>query len=216
MYKYKLTTTLNYSHVTDVFTMLVDTTELSKAFISKKNLATQDIASLNISYPFQYQWYSLFANVNTYYSIYKANFGTGRTVDVNIFATNVYMQQSARFGKGWTGEVSGFFTSPSVWQGTFKTKSIWSVDAGLSKTVLKGNGTVKASVSDIFNTLHWSSTSDFAGQSVHARGGFESRQFKLYFTYRFGNTQVKAARQRKTGDEDEGKRVGTQGGGLSQ
>jgi hypothetical protein len=216
MYKFKLTTTLNYSHVTDVFTMLVDTTELSKAFISKKNLATQDIASLNISYPFQYQWYSLFANVNTYYSMYKANFGTGRTVDVNIFATNVYMQQTARFGKGWTGEVSGFFTSPSVWQGTFKTKSIWSVDAGLSKTVLKGNGTVKASVSDIFNTLHWTSTSDFASQFIRASGGFESRQFKLYFTYRFGNTQVKAASQRKTGAEDESKRVGTQGGGLSQ
>src|SRR5262249_22320584 len=43
MYKYKLTTTLNYSHVTDLFAQLVDTTELSKAFISKQNLATQDI-----------------------------------------------------------------------------------------------------------------------------------------------------------------------------
>jgi len=216
MYKFKLTTTLNYSHVKDVFTMLVDTTEKSKAFISKKNLATQDITSLNISYPFQYRWYSVFANVNTYYSLYKANFGTGRTVDVNVFACNVYAQQTARFAKVWTAEISGFYTSPSIWQGTFKTKTIWSVDAGLSRTVLKGNGTVKASVSDIFNTLHWSSTSDFAGQSIHANGGFESRQFKLYFSYRFGNNQVKAARQRKTGDEDESKRVGTQGGGLSQ
>ncbi len=216
MYKYTLTTTLNYSHVKDVFTMLIDTTELSKSFITKKNLATQDITSLNISYPFQYKWYSLFANVNTYYSIYKADFGVGRTVNVNVFATNVYAQQTARFGKGWTGEVSGFFTSPSLWQGTFKTRSIWSVDAGLSKTVLHGNGTLKASVSDIFATLHWTSTSEFAGQFVRASGGFESRQFKLNFTYRFGNTQVKAARQRKTGDEDESKRVGSQGGGLSQ
>ena len=216
MYKFKLTTSLNYSHVKDVFTMLIDTTDLSKSFITKKNLATQDITSLNISYPFQYKWYSVFANVNTYYSAYKANFGTGRTVDVNVFATNVYAQQSARIAKSWTAEVSGFFTSPSLWQGTFKTKSIWSVDAGVSKTVLKGNGTLKASVSDIFNTLHWSSTSEFAGQFVRASGGFESRQFKLNFTYRFGNTQVKAARQRKTGDEDESKRVSTQGGGLSQ
>ncbi|MBN9379365.1 MAG: TonB-dependent receptor [Chitinophagaceae bacterium] len=216
MYKFKLTTTLNYSHVKDVFTMLVDTTELSKSFISKKNLATQDITSLNISYPFQYKWYSVFANVNTYYSLYKANFGKGRTVDANVFACNVYAQQTARFAKVWTGEISGFFTSPSLWQGTFKTKSIWSVDAGLSRTLLKGNATVKASVSDIFATLRWTSTSEFAGQYVRASGGFESRQFKLNFTYRFGNTQVKAARQRKTGDEDESKRVGTQGGGLSQ
>jgi outer membrane beta-barrel protein/carboxypeptidase family protein/TonB-dependent receptor-like protein len=214
MYKYKLTTTLNYSHVKDMFSQIVDTTDKSKSFITKKNLATQDITSLNISYPFQYHWYSVFANVNTYYSIYQANFGPGRTVNLNVFACNVYAQQSVKFGKGWTGEVSGFYTTPSIWQGTFKTQTIWSVDGGLSKTVLNNKGTLKASVSDIFNTLHWTATSDFAGQYIKANGGFESRQFKLYFTYRFGSTSVKAARQRKTGDEDESKRVSTQGGGL--
>jgi len=217
MYKLKLTTTLNYSHVRDVFTQIVDTTEKSKAFLTKKNLATQDITSLNISYPFQYKWYSLFANLNTYYSIYKANFGVGRTVNVNVFACNLYAQQTARLGKGWTAELSGFWNSPSVWQGTFKTKSLGSLDGGLSKTILKGNGTVKASISDIFHTLHWTGISDFAGQYLRVTGTFESRQLKLYFTWRFGNTQVKAARQHKTGDEDESRRVSTQqAGGLSQ
>ncbi|HVV04063.1 MAG TPA: TonB-dependent receptor [Puia sp.] len=217
MYKYKLTTTLNYSHVRDVFTQIVDTTEKSKAFITKKNLATQDITSHNISYPLQYKWYSLFTNINTYYSIYQANFGVGRTVNVNIFAVNLYAQQTARLGKGWTAELSGFWTSPSIYQGTFKTRALGSLDGGVAKTVLKGNGTVKVSVNDIFHTLQWSATSDFAGQSLHAAGSFESRQLKLYFTWRFGNTHVKAARQRKEGDEDESKRVSTQqGGGLSQ
>jgi len=214
MYKYKLTTTLNYSHVNDVFTQLVDTAEKSKAFLTKKNLATQDIVSLNISYPFMYKWYSVFANLNTYYSIYQANFGTGRTINVNVYSVNVYAQQSARLGKGWTAEISGFYTSPSIYQGTFKTRTIWSLDGGISKTVMKTKGTVKASVSDIFNTLHWTSTSDFAGQSINASGHFESRQLKLYFTYRFGNTQVKAARQRKLGTEEETKRANSQGGGL--
>ena len=50
---------------------------------------------------------------------------------------------------------------------------------------------------------------------VNAKGGFESRQFKLNFTYRFGNNQVKASRQRKTGTDEENQRVGNQGGGLS-
>jgi iron complex outermembrane receptor protein len=207
MYKFKLTTTLNYSHVKDVFTQLVDTVDKSKAFLTKKNLATQDIASLNISYPFEYKWYSLFANVNTFYSLYQANFGTGRTVNVNVFSCNVNAQQSVRFGKGWTGEVSGFYSSPSIWQGTFTTRAMWSMDGGISKTVLKGQGTLKASVSDIFNTLHWTATSRFAGQYILTNGSFESRQLKLYFTWRFGNTQVKAARQHKTGAEEENKRV---------
>ena len=214
-YKYKLTTTLNYSHVKDVFTQLIDTAEKSKSFITKKNLATQDIASINISYPFQYKFYSFFANLNAYYSKFKADFGTGRKVDLDVVAFNFYSQHSFKLGKGWTGELSGFYSSPSIWQGTFKSDRMWGIDGGLQKTVFKGKGNVKASVSDIFNSMKWGGTSNFAGQYLRASGGWESRQFKLNFSYRFGSAQVKAARQRKSGLEDENKRVGSQGGGIS-
>src|SRR5262249_40790843 len=143
MYKYRLTTTLNYSHVRDVFTQLVDTADRSKAFLTKKNLATQDIISLNISYPFQYKWYSAFGNLNTFYSKYDANFGPGRTISLNVLALTIYAQNSFRLGKGWTAELSGWYASPSVWQGTFKTKQLWSVDGGIQKTVFKGKGNIK-------------------------------------------------------------------------
>jgi hypothetical protein len=216
-YKYRLNTTLNYSHVKDIFSQLIDTAEKSKAFITQKNLATQDIVSLNISYPFQYKWYSVFANLNGYYSHYKADFGAeSRKIDLDVFAFNFFAQQTFRLGKGWTGEMSGWYNSPSIWQGTFKSNAMWSVDAGLQKTVFKGKGNIKASVSDIFWSMKWKGTSDFAGQIMRANGKFESRQFKVFFTYRFGNNQVKAARQRKSATEEENKRVGSQGGGLSQ
>jgi iron complex outermembrane recepter protein len=214
-FKYKLTSTLNYSHVKDVFTQLIDTAEKSKSFITKKNLATQDIVSLNISYPFQYKWYSVFANLNTYYSMYKADFGTGREVDLDVVAFNFYCQNSFKLGKGWTGELSGFYTSPSIWQGTFESDAMWGIDAGIQKALFKGKATAKAAVSDIFGTMKWGGTSNFAGQYLRASGGWESQQLKLNFTYRFGSMQVKAARQRKTGLEDENKRVGSQGGGIS-
>ena len=212
VYKYKLTTTLNYSHVKDVFTQLVDTADRSKAFLTKQNLATQDITSLNISYPLQGRWYTLFANVNTYYSAFKANFGSGRTVNVNVFAVNVFAQQSIRLGGGWTAELSGFYSSPAIWQGTFKTSGIGNIDGGFQKTVLQKKGTIKVSVSDIFNTLHWAANSTFAGQYLHVTGQNESRQLKVFFTYRFGNSQVKTAPQRKSGSEDEEKRTRSGGG----
>jgi iron complex outermembrane receptor protein len=213
-YKYRLNTTLNYSHVKDIFAQLVDVTEKSKSFITQKNLATQDIVSLNISYPFQYKWYSIFANLNTYYSKYKADLGVDRKVDLDVVAANFFAQQTFRLGKGWTGEMSGFYSSPTIWQGTIKSRTIWSIDGGVQKTILKGNGNIKASVSDIFRTFKWKGTSDFAGQHTIASGNFESRQLKLNFTYRFGNSQVKAARQRKTGLEEETKRAADSGGGI--
>jgi iron complex outermembrane receptor protein len=216
-YKYRLTTTVNYSHVKDIFSQLIDTAETSKAFLTQKNLATQDIVSLNISYPFQYKWYSIFGNFNGYYSHFKADFGAdGRKIDLDVFAFTFFAQQTFRLGKGWTGEMSGWYSSPSIWQGTFKSKEMWSIDAGVQKTVFKGKGNIKASVSDIFWSMKWAGTSNFAGQVMRANGQFESRQFKLFFTYRFGSNEIKAARQRKTAAEEESKRVGSQGGGISQ
>jgi hypothetical protein len=206
-YKFKLNTSLGYSKVNDVLAQLVDTTEKNKSFLIKKNMAVQDIVSFNINYPLQLKWYSVFANVNTYYSHYKADFGPGRTVDLDVFVFNIYMQHRFDLGKNWTSEISGWYVSPSIWQGISRSSQMWSADAGLQKLVMKKAATVKISVSDIFQSMRWKGVSNFAGQHIIASGGWESRLFKLNFTWRFGNAQVKDARQHKTGAEDEKNRV---------
>ena len=212
-YKYKLTSQLNFSHVKDIFTQLPDTTEKSKSFLTKKNLATQDIVSLNVSYPFSKKKYSVFTNLNSYYSKYKADFGGGdRKVNLDVAAFSLYMQHSYKFTKTLTAELSGFYNSPSIWQGVFKSKAMYGLDAGLQKVILKGKGNLKATVSDIFHTMRWAGTSNFSGQTSTASGRWESTQFKLNFSYRFGNNQVKAARQRKDAVEEERKRTQASGG----
>jgi hypothetical protein len=66
-------------------------------------------------------------------------------------------------------------------------------------------------VSDVFHTLQFRGFSDYNGQRTDVVARWESRQFKMNFSWRFGNKQVKAAKQRAGGAEDELKR--TQGGG---
>jgi iron complex outermembrane receptor protein len=218
-FKYKLNTTLNYSHVKDIFAQLPDTIDKTKGFLTKKNLATQDIVSLNISYPFMKKWYTFFGNLNSYYSHYTADYGGGdRKINQGVFAATFYMQNSAKLGKGWTAELSGFYSSPSLWQGVFKSKAMYGLDGGLQKVLFKGKANMKVAVSDIFHTLKWSGSTNFAGASTVASGRFESRQFKVNFTYRFGSNQVKASRQRNTGIDDESKRAngGTGGQGIGQ
>ena len=215
IYKYRLTTKLTFSHVNDIFAQIPDTIDKTKGFLTKKNLATQNVVALSISYPFQYKWYSFFASLNSNYSHYKADFGGGdRKVNQQVFSVTYYMQNSFDLGKGWRGELTGLFLSPSVWQGFFKTKSMGSVDLGLQKTLFDGKANVKFAVSDIFQTMKWSGTSDFAGVKSQFSGQGEMPQFKLNFSYRFGNSQVKAARQRKSALEEEKKRAegGGQGG----
>jgi hypothetical protein len=211
-YKYRLNTTINYSHVKDMFVQLPDTTEKSKTFMSKRNLASQDIVSLNVSYPFQYKAYSVFANMNANYSHYKANYGAGRTIDLKPFAVTAFAQNSLRFAKTWTAELTGFYNSPSVWQGAIQSKTMWSMDAGVQKQLFNNKATLKASVSDLFNSMKFRGHTDFTGQKSDVDVKWESRQFKLSLNFRFGNNGVKAARQRNTGSEEENKRVQQSGG----
>ncbi len=211
IYKSRLNTVLSYSHVQDVFGQVIDTAAGLKGFLSNRNLGAQDITNLNINYSFQYKAYSLFANMNGYHSKYKASYGAGRDIDLGIWAANIYIQNSLRLSSTWSAELSGFYTTPSIWQGSMKSASMWSADAGVQKKAMQGRATIKVSVSDLFNSLDWSTYSNFSGQKVWASGKQETRQLKLSFTYRFGNVQAKNTQHIKSSAEEESKRVQTSG-----
>ena len=207
-YNMFLTTSLGYSHISDYITVINDTAKINAVFITNKNLATQDVYSINISAPFAIKkWWNVFANVSATQSRFKATFDDGKIINLNVSTVNYYNQHTFTLGKGFTAEASGWFNTPSVWGGTFRTKFMWSADAGLQKTLLDNKATIKLGVQDVFRTNIWKSTSDFAGVKFDGSGGWDSRQVRLTFQYRFGSNQVKAARNRKTGLEDESKRI---------
>jgi hypothetical protein len=168
--------------------------------------------------PVQYKWYSLFFNVNSYYSHFKGQ-APGYNVDVDIFSFNLFAQQTFKLSKTTTAQLSGFYTAPSVWQGAFKTKQLGSLDIGLQQALFKDKVSVKATVTDVLHTFHFTATNNTTGQDVRVNGGWESRQFRLNLNYRFGSNQVKQARQRKTSIEEENQRTqgsGGLGGGQQQ
>ncbi|MGE5520213.1 MAG: outer membrane beta-barrel protein [Candidatus Dadabacteria bacterium] len=214
---YKFNATFNYSHVNNLFTNLIDTTEKTKAIQTRKNMANRDVFNITLSYPYTHKNLTVFTNLNGNYSQYRADYGTGRKVNLNAFGLVAFSQASLKFAKTWTGELMGFYVAPSIFEGLIKIKGFWDMDAGLSKTVLKGKGTIKAAMGDVFHTMNIRGNIDFAGQKVDVRVFQESQQFRLNFNFRFGSTQIKAAKQRQTGAEDETKRVQTDnsGGGLN-
>lgn len=207
-YKSFLTTSLSYSHISDYITVVNDTTRRNATFITNKNLASQDVYGINLSAPIKiWKWWNVFTNITGNHSRYKAKFEDGKTIDLRVTTLNYFNQHTFTLGKGYTAEAGGWLNTPSVWGGTFKTSFMWSADAGIQKTVLDKKGTVKLTVTDVFKTNYWKQVSDFAGSNLHVQGGYDSRQVRLTFQYRFGNNQVKAARERKTSIESESKRL---------
>ena len=203
----KLVTNLSYSHTKDVIVSISDTLDGTKSFYSPKNLATQDNISLSINYSWSKKWYSLTFGLTGYYTHNLANFGTGRTVDLNVYALRGYIQNTFTLGKGWTASISSFYSSPSLFRGTMKSHSLGAANAGVQKLVFRGNGTVRVNFNDVFNTLHWYGTSNFAGQYLNARVYWDPRNITLGFSYKFGSSQVKSARQRRLGLDEESKRA---------
>jgi hypothetical protein len=81
------------------------------------------------------------------------------------------------------------------------------MDAGVQKTLFQNKATLKLTMTDPFFTAKWRAASDFAGVNFKVNGGWESRQVRLNFQYRFGSNNVKAARVRKTSIESESNRL---------
>lgn len=208
-YNYSLTTSLSYSRTTDVVAQLTDTVEVNRNFISPKNLASNDVISLNVSYPFNVaKWWNVYFNAGLYHTRYRADLGTGRQIHLNATAYNFYAQNTFSLPKKFSLEVSGFYSSPSIWGGTYVSRPIGNLDLGLQKKLFSDRGNLKLTVSDIFFTQQWGGVSQFGGLKMIAGGGWESRQVRLNFSYNFGSSQIKTARQRRTGLEDEKGRIG--------
>ncbi len=205
-----MNTSLSYTHTSDLIERILDVSDVNPnaAFITWQNLAEQDNYSLNIGTPLPItKWWNGYANLNGYRTDINANLGEGKIVNATIHAFSAYMQHNFTLPLDMNIEVSGWYNSPSIWGGTFKMKQMWAMDAGVQKRFLKGKANLKLSVSDIFYSQKWTGTSNFGDLYMNISGRGDSRRFRVSLSYRFGNEQVKGARNRNTGLEDEKNRI---------
>lgn len=212
-YKYKLTTSLSYSDTQDFFTEITDTLRAEadgrpRNYMTTRNLANQRVVSVNVSYPFSVaKWWNVYANVSAYRFANRANFGDGKLIGLTANVLSLYMQHTITLPSKWNLELSGYYTSPSIWGGTFRNRRYWGTNIGLQRKVLTERGSLVLTITDPFNRQQWRGISRFGGLYMDASGGYESRQVRVNFTYSFGSKQIKAARQRKTGLEEENRRL---------
>lgn len=210
-YQYRYNLKIGYSRTTDQITRLIgpDEEDPRAGFINWDNLATQTVWSANLSLPFQFtQKWNAFFNLSTGYTDNQAEYPNGAVVDVQAWTYNIYTQQTYTLPGGFTGELSGYFNGPGVWGGVFEYNESWSLNLGLQKKFLNNNLNVKLSAQDLFFQSGWDGQSEFDGLTSEGAGNWDSRRVNLSMSYNFGNNNVKS-RNRKTGIEDESKRVGS-------
>ncbi len=200
-YNYRLTTAFSYSFISDFFAQVTEALENNQNSISTRNVANQKVYNLSVSYPTKLaDWWNVYFSLNAYHSAYEPTSPDFVAVSQNTLS--FYGQNTFTLPAGYRLEVSGWYSSPSIWGGTYQTQSLGSLDIAVQKKFFDDKLTARLAVSDVLYTIPWQGTTQFGDLFIRGSGGSDSRQLRFNLSYNFGSDTVKKARKRKTGIED--------------
>ena len=154
------------------------------------------------------KWWNTNNSLGIYYQRIKGNYDN-LTYQYQTPYYAFYSINTFTLGNGYNAEFAGYYKSDGLF-GLYETTKYVHFETGLSKTILEGKGSLKLSVTDIFNGLKLGWDVRFSNLDLSGRRKDETRFVKLNFTYHFGNSNVKRSRNRQTGLNEESKRLGSQ------
>jgi outer membrane receptor protein involved in Fe transport len=171
------------------------------------NLGATNHYGLTVSVPVRFaKWWNSFNNANLLYNRFEGNVG-GVALDNGMPALYLRSNHSFSFKKSWAAELNAaFFSGRRSGYAVFRPQG--AVAVGIQKNVLKGGGTVRLNVSDIFRTSVLRFAAEYKGVYNDVGTAIrDTRVVNLGFTYRFGNNKVEAAKKRTTAAEEESRRA---------
>ena len=117
------------------------------------------------------------------------------------------MNNQFKFEKGWSAELSGWYRTKGI-EGQIVIQPMGAASAGIAKQVMKGKGTVKFNIRDMFYTQKATGTINFQSTEAWFSNSRDSRVASVTFVYRFGKPMKDAKPGRRTGGaNDEENRV---------
>lgn len=172
------------------------------------NLLSSDYVGLTATTPIKVnKWWYMVNNLNIFYNHFNGDLAK-TPISNGAPAANIRTNNTFTFKNGWGAEFNANYFSGGR-QGYMVSKAQWGIAIGGQKTVMKGKGTIRLNVSDIFWTNLPRATVTYAGKYVENWHAFrETRVANLSLSYRFGNNKVQAARRKAMASEEEIRRAG--------
>lgn len=139
-------------------------------------------------------------SVRTFYN------GTPIKLSIGNFSAN--SSHSFKISENFSAELSGFYNGPGYF-GSARYNGFYAINTGIQQK-LKGNwGNIKFAINDLLDSLEFTGGTNLPDQNIKTSNVFDfsNRTFLITYSRNFGNSQVKAARERETGSEEERRRV---------
>jgi hypothetical protein len=204
-----LTTTLNYSHTSDIIQQVIEQNEATnETYVKQANIAKR--VQLGIAVNMQTK-FAKWHNGNIYLNAFNNKFeGIVGDTAVSLSGTSFMMNLSQQFtfNKGWSAEVSGWYRTKAL-EGVFTIQGLGTLNLGLSKNILKNKGTIRMNVGDVLYTRVNKGKSRYGSVDAQFQERSDSRVFNLGFTYRFSKGKMaQAPKRRASSAAEEQNRVG--------
>ena len=206
--KQKYILSAGYSKTDEQYTQVFKQDDASKiTIVAWENLSKTTNMDLTLVAPVDIaKWWKMNTNMTMFYMRYQSPL-YGGILDKSQVSFRGNMIHSFSLPKDWSAELSGMYQSKTVYGvGIFDPRG--SVDVGIQKQLFNKKLTIKAGVTDIFNTVANNYKINYDNVDVIGKQGFDSRRVRLNITWRFGNDKLKQVRQRSSGAEEETSRAG--------
>jgi hypothetical protein len=208
VFKSTVSTTLGFSRTTDFINRETprQIAEQNITYVTPENLGHLDNVNLTVSFPVVItKWWRMQNNVSSYYTHYQT-FYSGTPYEVKLVAYNLYTSNNFTMSKTLSAEFSAWYNSASQY-GFYKANPMGAFSLGLQKKLMADKANLKLNISDPFWLNQFNGRAMVQDINFRVKSRWESRRINLTFTYRFGNQNVKAARQRNSATSAEQNRV---------
>ena len=146
-------------------------------------------------------------NLN-YISQQVRTFYNEEPIELSIGNLSANTTQSFKFSDSFSGELTAFYRGPSFY-GSAKYDAFYQLNVGFQKNFGDKWGNLKFSVNDIFDSFEFNGGTNLPEQNIKTKNlwDFGNRTFLITYSRNFGNNKLKSSRNRKTGAEEERRRV---------
>jgi hypothetical protein len=203
-----LTTTLNYSATKNMFMETFDQEGEYATIVRRGNIGKRENAGIAVSAQVpvgKLLTSMLYANYN--YNKFTGDLH-GERLEIEAGNVTFNVNNQFRFKKGWSAEVSGWYRTKGI-EGQIMIKPMGALSAGVSKQVMKGKGSVRLNVRDIFYTQMPRGQINFKSTEASFVNKRDSRVANVTFTYRFGKPLNGNGQRKKGSASEEQNRVKT-------
>lgn len=160
------------------------------------NLANEDAYGFEFNFSWDpTDWWRFNTNANFYRAITQGEY-EGQRLFSDTYTWTSRATSNIKLFKTWDFQTGVRYRAPRITpQG--RTKSIYSIDLGLSRDMLNRNATVTLGVRDLLNSRKRRSITQTTGYYSESEFQWRARQITLTFTYRLNQ------RKREQGNQDE-------------